>query len=200
MTAEMVDAAFEATSVIPGFPEGAPFQQGEMVAYPSHGVGTVDRVGIEEVAGHRLNLIRVSFADNRMTLRIPVARAQSLGLRRLASPEALAAVLVTLRGRRRISKVMWAKRAQLYLGKINSGDVTALAEVVRDLQLGADGSGASSSQRNLFEIAIDRLAGEFAAASGIEKETAMDLLTRTLRQGTSVEPEVIEEIEIAAAC
>ena len=64
-----------------------PFRKGEFVVYPTHGVGRVDRVGPEAFSGYRLNVIRVSFADNQMTLLIPVARARAAGLRRLASPK-----------------------------------------------------------------------------------------------------------------
>ena len=136
------------------------------MVYPAHGVGKVDRIGTEVIAGHRLNLIQVSFAENRMTLRIPAAQARVAGLRKLATPEAVAQALATLRGRPRVSRLMWAKRAQEYLAKINSGDLHALAEVVRDLQAAGDGSGSSFSQRNLFELAVDRLAAEFAVVSG----------------------------------
>jgi CarD family transcriptional regulator len=146
----------------------------------AHGVGKVDRVGSEKIAGHWLDLIHISFAENRMTLRIPVAQARAAGLRKLANSEALAEVFVILRGRPRVRRLMWARRAQEYLAKINSGDLGALAEVVRDLQTGGDGSGSSASQRNLFELAMDRLAAEFAAISGTEKAEAVNQLTHAL--------------------
>jgi CarD family transcriptional regulator len=137
-------------------------------------------VGIEEIAGHRLNLIHISFEDSQMTLRVPVAQARAAGLRKLASQGTLAAALTTLQGRRRTSRLMWAKRSQEYLAKINTGDPRALAEVVRDLQAAGDGSGSSFSQRNLFELALERLAGEFAAVRRIAKLDAIELLNQTL--------------------
>ena len=140
----------------------------------------MERVGFEEIAGHRLNLIHISFEDNQMTLRVPVAQARAAGLRKLASQEALAAVLATLKGRPRVSRLMWAKRSQEYLAKINTGELAALAEVVRDLQAAGDGSGSSFSQRNLFELALDRLAGEFAAVRRIAKPDAVELLNQAL--------------------
>jgi CarD family transcriptional regulator len=178
----MVDAAFVATAAQAKPQETDPFRKGDFVVYPSHGVGKIDRVGAVEIAGHRLNLIQISFDENQMTLRVPVAQARAAGLRKLASPAALAEALVILQGRARASRLLWAKRAQEYLAKINSGDLKALAEVVRDLQSAGDGSGTSFSQRNLFELAIDRLAGEFAAVANTDRAEALGRLRQALNQ------------------
>ena len=159
-----------------------PFRKGDAVVYPTHGVGRIERVGFEEIAGHRLNLIHISFEDNQMTLRIPVAQARIAGLRKLASQETLAAALATLKGRPRASRLLWAKRSQEYLAKINTGNPDALAEVVRDLQSSGDGSGSSFSQRKLFELALERLAGEFAAVHRIGKPDASEMLNQALVQ------------------
>jgi CarD family transcriptional regulator len=178
----MVNAAFDATAAQTRPQDADPFRKGDFVVYPAHGVGKVDRVGSEMIAGHRLNLVQISFAENRMTLRVPVAQARAAGLRKLASQEALDEAMVTLRGRPRVSRLMWAKRAQEYQAKINSGDLRSLAEVVRDLQSSGDGSGSSFSQRNLFELAIDRLAAEFAAVGRTEKTEALERLSQVLQQ------------------
>jgi CarD family transcriptional regulator len=176
----MVSAALEATAS-KGKPNDAdPFRKGDSVVYPAHGVGRIDRVGFEEIAGHRLHLIHISFDENQMTLRVPVAQARAAGLRKLADKKKLAEVLGILNGRPRVSRLMWAKRAQEYLAKINSGDLAALAEVVRDLQAAGDGSGSSFSQRNLFELALDRLAAEFAAVNRTDKAGAVTQLMQTL--------------------
>jgi CarD family transcriptional regulator len=180
MTAAMVTAALEATVAKINPKDAHPFRKGDVVVYPTHGVGRIERVGFEEIAGHRLNLIHISFEDNQMTLRVPVAQARTAGLRKLASRETLAAALATLKGRPRISRLMWTKRSQEYLAKINTGDPGALAEVVRDLQSASDGSSSSFSQRNLFELARERLAGEFAAVRGIAKPDAIKMLDQTL--------------------
>lgn len=178
-TDAVVTAALQATAAKIKPKDADPFREGDVVVYPTHGVGRIERVGFEEIAGHRLNLIHISFDDNQMTLRVPVAQARVSGLRKLASPKALAAALATLRGRPRVSRLMWAKRAQEHLAKINTSDPGALAEVIRDLQ-SSDGSRGSFSQRNLFELALDRLSGEFAAVKGIAKSDAIELLNRTL--------------------
>ena len=162
-----------------------PFRKGDSVVYPAHGVGKIERVGFEEIAGHKLNLIHISFEENRMTLRVPVAQARAAGLRKLASRNELTEALAKLRGRPRMSRLMWAKRAQEYLAKINSGALVALAEVVRDLQAAGDGSGSSFSQRNLFELALDRLAAEVAAVNHTSKVDAVELLNRALSEGRS---------------
>lgn len=182
ITVAMVDAAFGATAAQARPEDADPFQAGDFVVYPTHGVGRVERVGPEEVAGHRLDLIHVSFAENRMTLRIPVGQARAAGLRRIATADALAEAMETLQERPRISRIMWTKRAQGYLAKINSGDLRSLAEVVRDLQSAGDGSGTSFSQRNLFELAIDRLGAEVAVASQADKAATIGRLTALLQQ------------------
>lgn len=187
VTIAMVDAAFGATAAQVKPRDEDPFRKGDFVVYPAHGVGKVDRVGTEEIAGHRLNLIQISFAENRMTLRVPVAQARAAGLRKLASADMLATVLTTLGGRPRTSRLMWAKRAQEYLAKINSGDLRALAEVARDLQSAGDGSGSSFSQRNLFELAIDRLAAEFAAVAKTDKADALERLMQALHHAGAAE-------------
>jgi CarD family transcriptional regulator len=180
MTAAMVTAALEATA-LKGKPKDVDrFRKGDAVVYRAHGVGRIDRVGFEEIAGHRLNLIHISFDENQMTLRVPVAQAHAAGLRKLASRQQLAEALIRLGGRPRTSRLMWAKRAQDYLAKINSGELAALAEVVRDLHVAGDGSGSSFSQRNLFELALDRLASELAAINKTAKAEAIEQINRVL--------------------
>lgn len=188
MTAATVTAALAATAAKITPKDADPFRKGEAVVYPTHGVGRIEHVGFEQIAGHRLNLIQISFEDNQMTLRVPVAQARAAGLRKLSSRKTLAAALATLKGRPRTSRLMWAKRSQEYLAKINTSDPGALAEVVRDLQSAGDGSGSSFSQRNLFELALDRLAAEFAAVNRTTKPDVIQQLNQTLleaRAGTA---------------
>lgn len=197
ITTSMVHAAFDATAKQTEPSNGAQFQAGDFVVYPTHGVGKVDRVGAQEIGGHSLNLIQISFEDNQMTLRVPVSQAGVCGLRKIATREAMADVLVTLAGRPRVSRLLWARRAQEFVARINSGDLTVLAQVVRDLQKAADGSGSSYSQRNLFELAIDRLAGEYAAVTGVDKTEALNRLTQALRETKAQEVVVVEDAMVA---
>ncbi len=176
----MVTAALEATASKIEPKDTDRFRKGDIVVYPAHGVGKIDKVGFEEISGARLNLIHISFDDHQMTLRVPVAQARAAGLRKLASREEMADALVRLKSRPRVSQLIWSKRAQEHLAKINSGELGALAEVVRDLQTTGDGSGRSFSQHNLFELALDRLAGEFAAVNRIARAEAVEHLNRAL--------------------
>ena len=157
-------------------PDARPFRKGDLVVYPTHGIGTVDHVRVEEVAGEKLNWIKISFAENRMSLRIPVRKARDVGLRRPVTRQAFAKVLTIIRGRPHASRLVWTKRVLEYQGKINSGCVQALAEVVRDLRPSMDGSETSFSRRNLFEFAVDRLAAEFAAVFRTDKAAAVGRL------------------------
>ena len=187
ITKAMVSAAYDATAAQPKQADSDPFKKGDYVVYPTHGVGKIDKIGPEEIGGHRLDLIAISFDENKMTLRVPVAQARVTGLRKLATPEMMAQAMTILAGRPKASRMMWAKRAQEFQAKINSGDLKMVAEVCRDLQSAANGSAPSYSQRNLFELAIDRLAGEFAGVMGTDKPDAIVRLTQKLTDGRSAD-------------
>ena len=157
------------------------FIQGDYVVYPTHGVGKVERIAIEEIAGHKLELIHITFEENRMTLRVPVAKARTAGLRKLASRDLFEEALAVLKGRARIKRTMWSRRAQEYEAKINSGDPLAIAEVVRDLHRNAGQPDQSFSERQIYESAMDRLAAELAALDRTDKPTAAIKLAEFLK-------------------
>ena len=152
------------------------FVEGDHVVYPTHGVGKVERIATEEIAGHKLELIHITFEENRMTLRVPVAKARSAGLRKLATRKMFDEAMAVLKGRARIKRTMWSRRAQEYEAKINSGDPLAIAEVVRDLHRNAGQPDQSFSERQIYEAAMDRLAAELAALDETDKATAMTKL------------------------
>ena len=149
--------------------QGKDFKAGDHVVYPTHGVGQVQ--GIEEVpvAGTTLKVIVITFEENRMTLKVPMAKAPSSGLRKLASPKVMDEAMATLCGKARIKRTMWSRRAQEYEQKINSGDPIAIAEVVRDLHRNAGQPDQSFSERQIYELALDRLAMEVAARDSTDK-------------------------------
>jgi CarD family transcriptional regulator len=157
------------------------FAEGDHVVYPTHGVGRVDRIATEEIAGHRLELIHITFEENRMTLRVPVAKARSAGLRKLATRTQFEEAMTVLKGRARIKRTMWSRRAQEYEQKINSGDPIAIAEVVRDLHRNAGQPDQSFSERQIYEAAMDRLAAELAALDQTDKPTAAAKLAAFLK-------------------
>lgn len=181
------------------------FAEGDYVVYPTHGVGKVERIATEEIAGHKLELIHITFEENRMTLRVPVAKARTAGLRKLATREMFDKALDLLKGRARIKRTMWSRRAQEYEQKINSGDPLQIAEVVRDLHRNAGQPDQSFSERQIYEAAMDRLAAEMGALDGTDKATAATKLAEKLKaivKGAAVEvdadgAEVEAEIEAA---
>ena len=157
------------------------FVAGDHVVYPTHGVGKVERIAVEEIAGHTLELICITFDENRMTLRVPTNKARTAGLRKLASKKQFDEVLTVLKGRARIKRTMWSRRAQEYEAKINSGDPAAIAEVVRDLHRNAGQPDQSFSERQIYESALDRLAAEYAALEQLEKPAAIEKLIAHLK-------------------
>jgi len=157
------------------------FSEGDFVVYPTHGVGKVEKIAKEEIAGHHLELIHITFEENRMTLRVPVSKARSAGLRRLSTRKAFDEALAVLKGRARIKRTMWSRRAQEYEAKINSGDPMSIAEVVRDLHRNAGQPDQSFSERQIYEAAMDRLAAELGALDLTDKNTALIKLGNFLK-------------------
>jgi len=148
------------------------FGAGDLVVYPTHGVGKILAVENQEIAGHTLNVFVVHFDKDRMTLRVPVAKAKNSGLRRLSTRKEMESALSKLKGRSRAKRTMWSRRAQEYEAKINSGDPASIAEVVRDLFRNAGQPEQSYSERQIYQAALDRLVREFAAVEKIDESTA----------------------------
>lgn len=148
------------------------FRPGQHVVYPAHGVGQVVSVETQEVAGTTLEMYVITFDKEKMTLRVPVARARDIGMRELSDSGLLAKALKTLTGKPRVKRAMWSRRAQEYEQKIHSGDLIAIAEVVRDLHRNDEQREQSYSERQLYEAATERLSRELAAAEGLDEAAA----------------------------
>lgn len=148
------------------------FRPNDFVVYPSHGVGQILRIEEQEVAGTKLELFVISFDKDKMTLRVPTAKANSVGMRSLSTPDIVDQALKTLKGRARVKRAMWSRRAQEYEQKINSGDLISIAEVVRDLHRAEDQPEQSYSERQLYEAALERLTRELAAVQNIDEDAA----------------------------
>ena len=149
------------------------FKANDHVVYPTHGVGRIMRIEEQEVAGIKLELFVITFDKDKMTLRVPTMKAKSVGMRKLSSPDTVATALNTLKGRARIKRTMWSRRAQEYEAKINSGDLVSIAEVVRDLHRASGQPEQSYSERQLYEAALARMAREVAAVEKIDEVAAV---------------------------
>ncbi len=157
------------------------FSEGDFVVYPTHGVGKVLGVELEEIAGHSLELVVISFDKDRMKLRVPVSKAQTSGLRKLSTRKIMDEAMTTLRGRARVKRTMWSRRAQEYEAKINSGNPVSIAEVVRDLFRNVGQPDQSFSERQIYEAARDRLAAELAAVERIDVDKATEKVEKVLQ-------------------
>ena len=155
------------------------------VVYPAHGVGRILAVETQEVAGLSLEVYVIGFDHEKMTLRVPTRKATAAGLRSLAGSDVVSKAMTTLKGRARVKRTMWSRRAQEYEAKINSGDLISIAEVVRDLHRADNQPEQSYSERQLYESALDRMAREVAAIEKIDRDAAVGLLTKSLMKAAA---------------
>lgn len=156
------------------------FRANDFVVYPAHGVGRIISIEEQEIAGVTLELFVISFDKEKMTLRVPTAKANSVGMRVLSSPDVVGKALDTLGGRARVKRAMWSRRAQEYEQKINSGDLISIAEVVRDLHRAEDQPEQSYSERQLYEAALERMTREVAAVEGLDDAKAAQRVDEAL--------------------
>jgi len=170
------------------------FKTNEFVVYPAHGVGQILAIEEQEIAGAKLELFVINFMKDKMTLRVPTAKVANVGMRKLSEPALVKRALETLKGRARVKRTMWSRRAQEYEAKINSGDIVAIAEVVRDLYRSESQPEQSYSERQLYEAALDRLSREIAVVQhSTETEAVKEIegqLAKSPRRGAKTETEV----------
>jgi CarD family transcriptional regulator len=169
------------------------FKTNEFVVYPAHGVGQILAIEEQEIAGAKLELFVINFIKDKMTLRVPTAKVANVGMRKLSDPVLVKKALETLKGRARVKRTMWSRRAQEYEAKINSGDIVAIAEVVRDLYRSESQPEQSYSERQLYEAALDRLSREIAVVQhSTETEAIKEIesqLAKSPRRGAKTEAE-----------
>ena len=156
------------------------FKPGDFIVYPAHGMGQVTDIKTETVAGFEIEVYVIRFEQEKMTLQVPTNKVENSGMRGLANDKVLKDAFTTLKGRPRIKRTMWSRRAQEYEGKINSGDLLLLTEVVRDLYRTDEQPEQSYSERQLYERAIDRMVREVAEIMKVSRDEAMDEILRTL--------------------
>jgi CarD family transcriptional regulator len=175
------------------------FKTNEFVVYPAHGVGQILAIEDQEIAGAKLELFVINFIKDKMTLRVPTAKVANVGMRKLSEPALVKRALETLKGRARVKRTMWSRRAQEYEAKINSGDIVAIAEVVRDLYRSESQPEQSYSERQLYEAALDRLSREIAVVQHVtETEAVKEIegqLAKSPRRGAKAETEAGAEGE-----
>ncbi len=169
------------------------FKTNEFVVYPAHGVGQILAIEDQEIAGAKLELFVINFMKDKMTLRVPTAKVANVGMRKLSEPALVKRALETLKGRASVKRTMWSRRAQEYEAKINSGDIVAIAEVVRDLYRSESQPEQSYSERQLYEAALDRLSREIAVVQhSTETEAVKEIesqLAKSPRRGAKTETE-----------
>jgi len=156
------------------------FKTNELIVYPAHGVGRIIGIEEQEIAGISLELFVIEFDKDKMTLRVPTSKLASVGMRKLAEDGVLKKAMDTLKGKARIKRTMWSRRAQEYEAKINSGDLVSIAEVVRDLYRSDAQPEQSYSERQLYEAALDRMSRELAAVDQSDERGAMQRITEVL--------------------
>jgi CarD family transcriptional regulator len=165
------------------------FHSGDYVVYPAHGVGLIEGVETQKIAGIEITLYTIVFEKDRMRLKLPLNKAKASGLRRLSSNDRLKEALSTLQGKSKVRRTMWSRRAQEYEMKINSGDPVSIAEVLRDLRRSDDPQDQSYSERQIYQAALERLAREVAAIEKIDEKKAAEKLENVLGvQGHTAPP------------
>ncbi len=161
------------------------FKPKQYIVYPAHGVGQIVAIEEQEVAGTKIELFVVTFEKDKMTLRVPTAKAKAVGMRALSSADTVKNALETLKGRARVKRTMWSRRAQEYEAKINSGNLISIAEVVRDLYRSSGQPEQSYSERQLYEAALDRMAREVGAVEKLKEEEAIARVESTLQKAAA---------------
>jgi len=164
------------------------FKLNEFVVYPAHGVGQIVAIEEQEVAGFKLELFVINFTKDKLTLRVPTSKVSGVGMRKISDADTARRSLEILTGRARIKRTMWSRRAQEYESKINSGDINAIAEVVRDLYRSEAQPEQSYSERQLYEAALDRMVREIAAVQKSNEIDALKAVEAQLQKGQSRAP------------
>jgi CarD family transcriptional regulator len=170
------------------------FKTNEFIVYPAHGVGQIVSIEEQEVAGAKLELFVINFVKDKMTLRVPTAKIVAVGMRKLAEAGVVKRALETLKDRPRIKRTMWSRRAQEYEAKINSGDIVAIAEAVRDLYRSDTQPAQSYSERQLYEAALDQLSREISAVQHVTETEAIKEIEAALAKGPRRGPKPAEEL------
>ena len=158
------------------------FKAGENIVYPTHGVGRILTIEKFQYDLVEEQLYVIQFFQDKLTIRVPFAKAKLIGLRNITSKPSMTRTLSVLKQKPKIKKAMWSRRAQEYDQKINSGDIKLLSEVVRDLFRKDDQTEQSYSERQMFQVAFERYTREFAISSSLKFEEASTKILEILNK------------------
>ena len=175
------------------------FRTNEYIVYPAHGVGRIVSIEEQEIAGATLELFVINFEKDKMTLRVPTGKLETVGMRKLSEDKIVKKALGTLKGKARVKRTMWSRRAQEYEAKINSGNLVAIAEVVRDLYRSEAQPEQSYSERQLYEAALDRLSREIAAVQRVTETEAIKEIEGALAKGPRRGPKPADQADAEPA-
>ena len=160
------------------------------VIYPKHGVGQIVAIENSVIADIEMTYYKIQITKDKLILTIPVN--QQGNLRPISSVNQINKAISILKGKPKIRRTMWSRRAQEYDQKINSGEIYQIAEVVRDLNKNSEiPVDQSYSERQLFEKAYDRLLGEVAIGMQLTNEDAKKKLDKALGKKEAVTAEPI---------
>ena len=156
------------------------FKIGQIVVYPKHGVGEIINMETMEVSSIKTQFYVVKMEQGKLTIRVPLDKKEEVGLRKISSKKIINQVFETLKLRPKIRRIMWSRRAQEYDNKIYSGDPVKISEVVRDLFRKNSQPEQSYSERQMFQVALERLAREVAAVEKTDYFNATEKIENVL--------------------
>ena len=168
------------------------FKTGQYVVYPTQGVGRLQRIEEQVIAGQSVKLLVIDFEASHMTLRVPLERAEISGLRPLTSARKLDEAIASAKGRAGSKRMIWSRRAAQYEENINSGDPMRLAEVVRDLQRRNPTDTMTFSARQLYLRALERMAQEFAVLHKMDVDAASEKIEDILGVPKEIDLNAVE--------
>jgi CarD family transcriptional regulator len=173
------------------------FRTNEQIVYPAHGVGRIVSIDEEEFAETKLELFVIHFEKDKMTLRVPTEKSERVGMRKLSADNVVKKAMTTLKGKARVKRTMWSRRAQEYEAKINSGSLVSIAEVVRDLYRSESQPEQSYSERQLYEAALDRMAREVAAVQKLDEESTIESIHDVLSKTAAKTAQAVQDAQDA---
>ena len=156
------------------------FDIGETVVYPKHGVGEITSIESMEVSSIKTKFYVVKMEQAKLTIRVPLDKQEEVGLRKISSKKTITNVFDILKLKPKIRRIMWSRRAQEYEAKMFSGDPVKIGEVVRDLFRKNSQPEQSYSERQMFQVALERLAREVAAVEKTDYFQATEKIETTL--------------------